>query len=490
MTMKYFAVILLLFGWMVGQSQVVKADKELVCPGEEVRLEAKMDNLDFCLQPTGSRFGLFYFRTCRQVTFKDARIIAGLLGGNLATANTLEKNLFIKGMLPNDIHWIGLVQNPMSKTFKDPPDPSSGFEWLSGEAVNQFFWAPGEPNNREDINPGTMVVQGCRRDEMWCDVEPHLRFVAMLESPSPVIPVIGPSSVLWETGETTPVITVRPSKSRYYHVTIYAAGVTVRDSVFVKVKSADPTWTNPGGCGPFLWKPEVKINSPASDYEIRWTFGLQQQDNILTPVFSEAQEGIIQAGLSVYSKSCTTYFVDENRRFDLKYPFQAVADQSSVLKLNEKVILKPVNIGNFLYRWEPPEGLSDASAAQPFFTAKDEISYTVQIDDRLGCLTSEAFHFTIDPRVRLFFPTVFTPNGDGKNDLFQVVFEDGFYGKPRSLEIFDRWGAKVYEIISGAWQWDGTQRGIPAPAGIYQLKLNYLIEGVTVQKSGTFELIR
>lgn len=64
-----------------------------------------------------------------------------------------------------------------------------------------------------------------------------------------------------------------------------------------------------------------------------------------------------------------------------------------------------------------------------------------------------------------FFPNVFTPNGDGVNDLFEPICP----GDSHLFNIRDRWGVLVYEANEPRPTWDG--RGIkgwlPCPPGTY-----------------------
>lgn len=65
---------------------------------------------------------------------------------------------------------------------------------------------------------------------------------------------------------------------------------------------------------------------------------------------------------------------------------------------------------------------------------------------------------------QLLVPNVFTPNGDGKNDEFRVMY--------RSLKefhcwVYNRWGKLVYEWTDPAKGWDGTINGRPAAEGAY-----------------------
>ena len=64
-------------------------------------------------------------------------------------------------------------------------------------------------------------------------------------------------------------------------------------------------------------------------------------------------------------------------------------------------------------------------------------------------------------------PNVFTPNGDGKNDTFKVT---GLAIDQFNMEIYDRWGKKMYETSSWAKGWNGgldNATGSPVPDGTY-----------------------
>lgn len=61
------------------------------------------------------------------------------------------------------------------------------------------------------------------------------------------------------------------------------------------------------------------------------------------------------------------------------------------------------------------------------------------------------------------FPNVFTPNGDGMNDLFEQ--ECG--GRSQRFAITDRWGLTMYETLDPKPTWDGRNGWDPCPEGIY-----------------------
>ncbi len=116
--------------------------------------------------------------------------------------------------------------------------------------------------------------------------------------------------------------------------------------------------------------------------------------------------------------------------------------------------------------WLPEVRFPDpSSVSQVVYADSTDTYFAVAISDH-GCIDTAAVTIAVHPE--LFFPTAFTPNGDGKNDFFRPAKWGGNI-RVRSLVVFDRWGKSVWtangnHAITG---WDGNQNGMPAQAGVY-----------------------
>jgi len=90
---------------------------------------------------------------------------------------------------------------------------------------------------------------------------------------------------------------------------------------------------------------------------------------------------------------------------------------------------------------------------------------------------------------KVFVPTAFTPNGDGKNDLFKILGTENI--SSLHLKIFNRWGEIVFETRDKAKGWDGRHKGVPAPLGNYVYLLEYkdAVSGALQSMRGSFILI-
>jgi gliding motility-associated-like protein len=82
-----------------------------------------------------------------------------------------------------------------------------------------------------------------------------------------------------------------------------------------------------------------------------------------------------------------------------------------------------------------------------------------------GCTLVDYITVTVLPSSELFFFNTFSPNGDGTNDYFYI----GNIGKypDNVLEIYNRYGQKVFSKTSYQNDWDGKYLNNELPAGTY-----------------------
>lgn len=87
----------------------------------------------------------------------------------------------------------------------------------------------------------------------------------------------------------------------------------------------------------------------------------------------------------------------------------------------------------------------------------------------------------------VFVPNVFTPNGDGKNDVLKVYAN---YVRSIDLKIFNQWGQLLFSTTDVTSGWDGKHKGQLQPVGVYAYTLKLIRQdGTTVNKSGAINLI-
>ena len=88
----------------------------------------------------------------------------------------------------------------------------------------------------------------------------------------------------------------------------------------------------------------------------------------------------------------------------------------------------------------------------------------------------------------VFIPNTFTPNGDGKNDIFYVY--GNAIAKVR-MRVYNQWGQFIYESLQVQSGWDGTYRGQLQPNGVYVYYVDITFtDGTTALKKGSVTLLR
>ena len=137
------------------------------------------------------------------------------------------------------------------------------------------------------------------------------------------------------------------------------------------------------------------------------------------------------------------------------------------------------------YRWQ--DGSED-----PEYLVQDNGLYQITVTDEFGCIAMDSVLLEQQCPTKVYVPTVFSPNGDQVNDLFQILGTDLIAVR---LHIYDRWGGLVFSSSDYLHGWDGKVAGQDAPAGAYLWKAE--IEGYrrdastfTEIRSGTVTLVR
>jgi gliding motility-associated-like protein len=102
--------------------------------------------------------------------------------------------------------------------------------------------------------------------------------------------------------------------------------------------------------------------------------------------------------------------------------------------------------------WTPNFVATDDNGVS-FVAPTKTTTYTLEATYGNGCKLQDAITIVVDSAVqKLVVPTIFTPNGDGLNDLFYVN-EVGI--EQLDIKIFDRWGNLVYQSNNPSFKWDG-----------------------------------
>jgi gliding motility-associated-like protein len=148
------------------------------------------------------------------------------------------------------------------------------------------------------------------------------------------------------------------------------------------------------------------------------------------------------------------------------------------------------NAGYTVMAWLPASLFPNQSSTTQSFNVPDTSKgFSVIAQDINGCLDTATIAITVNANLKDFFiPNSFTPNNDGKNDVFKVY---GSSIREMHMSIFNQWGQQIFETRNAQSGWDGNYNGHPQQTGVYV----YLIQVVfsdnsSITRKGTVNLIR
>lgn len=127
------------------------------------------------------------------------------------------------------------------------------------------------------------------------------------------------------------------------------------------------------------------------------------------------------------------------------------------------------------YDWTPDLALSCNNCEKPDASPTLTTRYTLIVTDDAGCVVSDSLLVTVTSP-ELLIPTAFSPNGDGMNDKFRVMNRNVV---KFNLQIYNRWGEKVFETSDFLSGWDGVFRGVEQEMGVYAWTCDYMLQGQT-----------
>jgi gliding motility-associated-like protein len=115
------------------------------------------------------------------------------------------------------------------------------------------------------------------------------------------------------------------------------------------------------------------------------------------------------------------------------------------------------------YLWTPPTGLNNPNAPDPLASPVDDITYTMKVTSDKGCTSSDQVFVKVLKKPQI--PNIFSPNGDNIHDRWVIAFLETYPGC--TVEVFNRYGQRIYYTVGYSTPWDGTVNGKPVPVGTY-----------------------
>jgi len=167
------------------------------------------------------------------------------------------------------------------------------------------------------------------------------------------------------------------------------------------------------------------------------------------------------------------------------------------INIGDSLQLEPLsNAKLFNIRWSSSDTLDCITCPVQTVQPTTETTYTVSAEDENGCVASDQITVRVDRSDLLYIPNIFSPNGDGQNDLFFINARPNAVEEIELFQIYDRWGTLIYQTENiqpddPTQAWDGTYEGqeLTPAVFVYFAKVKYR-DGRTGIVEGDVTLVR
>jgi len=245
----------------------------------------------------------------------------------------------------------------------------------------------------------------------------------------------------------------------------------------------------------------LEAESPDAIYDYQWT---NEAGEIIG---SDRTLGVTTAGKYTVTASdilpngCSrsrTIVVKESNIATLEESFITIIDEATNIGNTDNISVSIDIISNNLGPGEYQFAITneDTGKRYPFSGFQDEPIfenleggiYTITVNDKNGCAPDTELQISV-----IQFPKFFTPNGDGKNDVWSVKGANKIFYPNSSIDIFNRFGKLVAQIPIDSQGWDGTYNGTKLSSDDYWFRVQLIpanTSKVPVNKKGHFSLLR
>lgn len=118
--------------------------------------------------------------------------------------------------------------------------------------------------------------------------------------------------------------------------------------------------------------------------------------------------------------------------------------------------------------WSPVTSMQGFTTLTPVVSPVEDIRYTLMVTSAEGCKAQD--EVLVKVMKKPVIPNAFSPNGDGINDKWIILYLDSYPGC--TVDIFNRYGQRVFRSTGYGTPWDGTMNGNALPVGTYYWIVN------------------
>jgi len=162
------------------------------------------------------------------------------------------------------------------------------------------------------------------------------------------------------------------------------------------------------------------------------------------------------------------------------------AGRDTSYNMNDAIFINAVGTGTLMWiRGE--EIICSVCPLTQVYPTRDNC-YVIEAINEEGCRATDDICIALTEDFTIYIPNAFSPNNDGLNDKF-LIFGENI--SKVSLEIYDRWGVKIFSTNDFYMGWDGYYKGELCPLGSYTYVVHYTgLNRKKYTKTGNINLTR
>lgn len=225
-----------------------------------------------------------------------------------------------------------------------------------------------------------------------------------------------------------------------------------------------------------IFSDSTKISAPESINQWLWDFGGPGQSNQQNPVQIFPGSGLYNISLIATSNhNCKDTLVKQVTL--LPRPSAGFSySVSTGVNVGTTVTFVDTSSYSTSWNWDFGDGSSNSSLQNPssVYYANGTFIVTQVVSDDYGCTDTARVAIKINnvtTEISTLIPNAISPNGDGKNDVWKLDFINILFPNAE-VEIYNRWGEKVFGSVGYDTPWDGTYNGNKLPVGTYYYVIN------------------
>ena len=139
------------------------------------------------------------------------------------------------------------------------------------------------------------------------------------------------------------------------------------------------------------------------------------------------------------------------------------------------------------FDWNISEAGITSIEESPIINMPDGQAYDVELTATNDHSCIDVATVLVKPEYHLYIPTSFTPNDDGNNETWKI---ESLGIREMRLEIYDRWGNKLFTTTDKDFEWDGKVGGERVAMGAYTWRIVLFTDNDEyVKREGTLLLL-